>query len=197
MTCGLRIALTGGMACGKSQALAFFAQKGFRTFSADACVHTLLNEDESVREALMERFGGAVFSAEGTVNRHFLAEQVFGDSAALQWLENCLHPRVKAALEHEIALSPLADWVVEIPLLFEKNLEKPFDFTVCVACLPITQTQRLTNKGLTRLEMEARLRLHLPLEEKMRLATCVFWNEGTIDWLSRQVDSWSDQLHHL
>lgn len=197
MKCGLRIALTGGMACGKSQALAFFARNGFRTFSADTCVHALLNEDEGVREALMERFGEAVFSAGGLVNRHFLAQQVFGDSAALQWLENCLHTRVKTAWENEIALSPSGDWVIEIPLLFEKNLEKPFDFTVCVACLPTTQTRRLTNKGLTQLEMEARLRLQLPLEEKMRLATCVFWNEGTIDWLSRQVENWSHQLHHL
>ncbi len=190
----MRIGLTGGIACGKSTVLSFFRQMGFFTFSADEEVHHLLEADTAVRVALATYFGSEAFDKRGRVNRAFLADQVFFDFEKLKFLEGLLHPRVQQAWENAIESAPDHHWIIEIPLLFEKNLEKHFDFNVCVACLCSTQVQRLAKKGFNPQQIKARLALHLPIEEKMHRSQFVFWNEGSVDFLSLQVSYWNRKL---
>ncbi|MGB0184875.1 MAG: dephospho-CoA kinase, partial [Opitutales bacterium] len=92
---GYRIGLTGGMGCGKSSVAGFFAEAGWSVLSADALVQALLASNEVVIGAVRERWGAAVFDAEGRVDRSAVAEAVFVKPGELEWLEALLHPRVR------------------------------------------------------------------------------------------------------
>ena len=94
----IAVAITGGIGAGKSEALAAFARHGAAVISSDEIVHRLLREDEPVREALRERFGDEVFGEDGEVDRAAIAEIVFADREALDWLEALLHPLVVAGV---------------------------------------------------------------------------------------------------
>ena len=188
------IALTGGMGCGKSVALEIFAGAGAETLSSDAIVAELMDKDAGVREALAERFGQGVFDEEGRVDKREIGHIVFNNSQELVWLENLLHPLVKKYREACVAQAPDALWVVEIPLLFEKKLEKQFDFTVCVSCCLDIQLERLKNRGISEEEARKRISRQLALAEKIRRADFVLSNNGSLEFFRKQILCLKDKL---
>jgi len=133
------------------------------------------------------RFGQGVLAADGQIERARLAEAVFGDDAARLWLEALVHPEVRRHWAGQVQSAPQAMWVVEVPLLFEKNLEKMFDFTVCVACAPDLQLTRLEQRGIERTLALQRISKQLPLARKIELSDFVLSNDGTLDFLRDQV----------
>ena len=171
----LAVAITGGIAAGKSEALAAFARHGAATLSADAIVHDLLAGDRDVRAAIQERWG-----EEAVDNRGRIGEIVFRDRSELEWLEQLLHPKTRAATDAWLASvdAPLA--AVEVPLLYETGGEERFDAVVVVTAPPEVRAAR--RDGLA--EREARL---LPDEEKARRADFVFVNDGSLDDLDAFV----------
>ena len=140
----LAIGLTGGMGCGKSTVLEYMRRSGAQTHSSDATVHDLLSSDSSVIEAVVSRFGIGVLDAKGNIDRARLGRIVFSDNAELKWLEQMLHPLARERWESFIERAGGGLKVVEIPLLFENNLEKRFDTTVCVCASMATQLERAT-----------------------------------------------------
>jgi dephospho-CoA kinase len=86
------------------------------------------------------------------------------------------------------------NWIVEIPLLFEKDLEKEFDFTVCVASDPGVQAERLAQRGLPPQEAAQRIARQLPLAQKIERADFVLTNNGSLDFLRDQVLRLTHQL---
>lgn len=182
------LGLTGGMGCGKSTVLGLFARRGFRVVESDALVRTMLATDESLREMMVHRWGTSVLDDEGHLSRPAIARQVFADPAELAWLESILHPRVNRCWRETLAADPAADWVVEIPLLFEKNLEKHFHLTLCVAVGRDAQQWRLAQRGFSPDQVEQRLKRQLPLNEKIRRADHVITNDGHVDFLDLQLN---------
>lgn len=182
----MNIGLTGGIGCGKSTALRFFADAGARVVEADAVVRQLLEADAGVAAAIRDGFGNKVFTDAGKIDRAALGRSVFHDSDALAKLESILHPRVREVWMRELHLKyPLL--VVEIPLLFEKGLQVHFDKTVCLACNPATQRERLLGRGMSESQFQLRKQRQLSMDEKMRLADTVLINEGSLDHLRAQV----------
>lgn len=172
----LAVAITGGIAAGKSEALAAFARHGVPTLSADAVVHDLLAYDEEVRRAVKERWG-----ADAVGNRARIGEIVFHDRAELDWLERLLHPKARAVADGWLGSveSPVA--VVEVPLLYETRGEGRFDKVVVVtAPLATREGRRPGRLG----EREARL---IPDEEKVRRADFSYVNDGSLDDLDAFV----------
>jgi dephospho-CoA kinase len=164
----LAVALTGGIAAGKSEALAAFARHGAATASADAFVHELLAGDPEVREAIRERWG-----EEAVGDRPRIAAGVFENPAELAWLEALLHPRT-ARLQQEWftqVTEPIA--VTEIPLLYETGGEKRFDAVVVVTASREVREGRRT--GLA--ARETRL---LPDDEKVHRADFAYVNDGSL-----------------
>ena len=94
----LAVALTGGIAAGKSEALDAFARHGAAVISSDDVVHRLYREDDGLQAALREHWGERVFR-DGDVDREEIGRIVFADRAELAWLEAELHPRVRAAVD--------------------------------------------------------------------------------------------------
>jgi dephospho-CoA kinase len=191
---GLRIGLTGGIGCGKSTAAKFFGAEGFRILDVDELVRTkVLVEPEVVAEA-SRRWGKGVIRTDGALDRGRVAEIVFGDAAERVWWEGVVHPRVGRRWRAELAADLGADWVVEVPLLFEAGLEKEFDFVVCVAANTSAQMNRAVERGLPPAQVERRIASQLPLATKLKSAHFVLWNEGSREFLARQIRDLTGRL---
>lgn len=184
---GYRIGLTGGIGCGKSSVACFFAEAGWAVLSADALVQDLLASNEAVIEAVRERWGGAVFNVEGRVDRSAVAETVFAEPGELEWLEALLHPRVREQWLAAMQGDPGSNWVIEIPLLFEKRLEKEFDFSVCVTCPEAIVIARMALRGFSKVAIEQRSKRQMALSEKMGRADYVITNAGSLEFLKEQT----------
>jgi len=179
------IGLTGGIGCGKSAAAACFAELGFNVVDADQLARQVLESAASVSQ-LRARWGDASLGPDGRPDRRWIAAKVFADPAELAFLEGLTHPEV-ARLRQAAVLDTKRHHVVEIPLLFEKNLTDGFASIVCVACSEETRRSRLLKKGLTDEEVSRRIASQMPLSEKVKRSDVVFWNDGELEFLRAQV----------
>ena len=195
------IGITGGIATGKStlveclrklQPIAIF-------FDADQAAHALLSRPE-VGKQIRREFGGQVFSSAGDLNRTKLRAIVFADATKKLALEQILHPRIRRqwrtkAKEHRN--SPKF-FFADIPLLYETGGESLCDRVVVVGCSQKVQLARLRKRmSLTSAEAKQMITSQMPLDEKMRRADHVVWNNGDRTSLMEQarflVASWQEQ----
>lgn len=188
----LTIGLTGGIAAGKSEALAAFERLGADTISSDAVVHELL-ETEPLLPRLVERWGRKVAPA-GKVDRDRIGSIVFADTDELKWLEGQIHPlvgeRIGAWLTSLPADADVA--VVEVPLLFEAGMEEAFDTTVAVIASDEVRGERARARGHALVdEREAR---QLAQEEKASRAAHVIENDGSVEDLERELSALVERL---
>lgn len=184
----MKLGLTGGIGCGKSTFGKMLADRGWRLVQTDLVARDILETPE-VTARVRELFGAGVVGADGKPDRAAIGKIVFADKAALAALEGELHPRVRAHWESLLKSRPEARWVVEIPLLFEKSLDAPFDFTVCVHCSQAVQLARLASRGVPPEEASARMKAQLPVSDKVRRATLAVFNEGNLPFLAAQADT--------
>ena len=193
MSSPLAVAITGGIGAGKSEALAAFARHGAATVSSDQIVHRLLREDTGVRKALLDRFGDRILDQSNQIDRSAIAEIVFPDPEALDWLEGLLHPLVvREYLEWREQLgrlpNPPAVCVTEVPLLYEVDGQDRFDAVVVVTAPPEIRAAR------TRVPSELREPRLLPDEEKAAKADYVYVNDGSLEELDAFVAGVMDDL---
>jgi len=183
------IGITGGMGCGKSTAVALFAERGFSRIDSDALVRDVVLRAPEVLDAIREKLGASVFGPDGQVDRKALAAKVFACAADRRWLESLTHPRLLALWREALCAAPRGTrWVVEVPLLFEAHLENWFDLTICVASSAPKQIARLEQRGVVRELAQQRILSQLPLAKKMSLADVVLWNDGALCSLQHQVE---------
>jgi dephospho-CoA kinase len=182
------VGLTGGIGAGKSEALAALRRLGAATLSSDAVVHEILMTDEA-RDALVERLGPDV-APDGRVDRGAVAEAVFGDPGAREWLEGYLWPRVGRRMAEwraglDAAEPPPRVAVVEVPLLFESGMEGAFDHTIAVVAHDDLRADRIGARGHA--AVESREARQLDQEEKAQRADFAVRNDGTIEELERAL----------
>ena len=120
----MKVAITGGIGCGKSTVLKFLEAKGIACLSADNVVRRLLSEDNLIVETVIERFGTELRDKDGSLNRKALAKIVFQSKSHLDWLESLLHPLVQEACEAFFKIHNFQLAFIEMPLLFENVLKK-------------------------------------------------------------------------
>ncbi len=183
----LTVGLTGGIAAGKSEALAAFGRLGAATISSDAVVHELL-ESEPLIGRLVGRWGEDVAPG-GVVDRSKVGEIVFAEPEELKWLEQQIHPLVGERLGGWLAsLDPETEVaVVEVPLLFETEMEKIFDTTVAVVASDELRRGRAEARGHALVgEREAR---QLAQKEKAARAEHVVENDGTVEDLEQRLSA--------
>jgi dephospho-CoA kinase len=188
----LTIGLTGGIAAGKSEALAAFERLGAATISSDAVVHELL-ETEPLLPRLVERWGRKVAPA-GKVDRDRIGSIVFADADELKWLEGQIHPLVGERVGTWLRSLPEgADVaVVEVPLLFEAGMDGTFDTTVAVIASDEIRRERAQARGHALVdEREAR---QLPQAEKASRAAHVVRNDGSVEDLERELSALVERL---
>lgn len=182
------------MGCGKSSVAKLLEQRGYRRLDSDEIVRADILCRPEVVTTIRGYFGESVLDGEGRLHRGRLAARVFANEAERGWLEDLVHPLLYAVWRVRLAAEPAVPWVFEVPLLFEKALENWFDFIVCVTTTPGQQYARLEARGITREQAEARISKQLPLARKAELSDYVIGNEGSPEFLVRQVDLLVERL---
>jgi dephospho-CoA kinase len=178
------VGLTGGLGAGKSEALRALGELGAATLSTDAVVRELLEAD-ALRDLVVGRLGEDVAPG-GRLDRSLIAERVFGDDDARNWLEGELWPRVGqrvAEWKGEVdALDPSPSAaVVEVPLLFESGMENVFDATIAVVADEDLRSRRAASRGHA--AVSERTARQLSQEEKAERADFEVRNDGSLEEL--------------
>ena len=182
----IAVAITGGIGAGKSEALASFRRHGAATVSSDEIVHRLLRDDPAVGKTLVERFGDRILDEAGQIDRSAIAEIVFADREALDWLESLLHPLVvQEYLEWREQLAALPNppplTATEVPLLYEVGGQDRFDAVVVVTAQPKVRA------GRTEVDADEREPRLLPDTVKVAQADFAYVNDGSLEELDAFV----------
>jgi dephospho-CoA kinase len=180
----LKVGLTGGIASGKSTISRFFAALGCVTVDADEIVARLYRPGGAGHEALVQTYGREILSPTGEIDRKRLAEIAFADTNAAKKLNALIHPLVieeeARVVRAEETRFPDRDriFIVEATLLLESGGKNRYDKIVVVDVKPEIQVARAVERGMTRAEVERRMRHQMPREERLRQADYVIDNSG-------------------
>jgi len=176
------IGITGGISTGKSTFSECLREilPAARFFDADEAAHQLVDLEE-VKQELLREFGLGIFARNGDLNRAALRAIVFQNAAKKSALEQILHPRIRRqwAAEAEKHRHSPDFFFADIPLLYETGGETLCDRVVVVACSPSIQLSSLMQRmGIERRAAEAMIKSQMPLDEKIKPADHVVWNNG-------------------
>jgi dephospho-CoA kinase len=189
------IALTGGIACGKSALASFLSAGGCEVFDTDVVTHALEAPGGHAVAPIVAAFGPVVRAPDGSIDRLRLGEAVFQDEGARRRLNGIVHPLIRAELDEWLQQPGERPKVAVIPLLFEVGWDTGWDAIVCVACAAAEQLRRLQTRGLSAAAAQARVVAQMALDEKVRRSTHVVWNDGDREALrsaaDRLIDEWS------
>ena len=185
----VRIAVTGGIACGKSLVGSLLENSGLAVCDVDDIARGLLVPGEAVFGEVVGSFGKGILMPDGTIDRQSLGRAVFADPRKLGLLNGLVHPEAKRRWEAWLAGPALSRGkaAVIVPLLFEVGEGDGWDAIVSVGSPQSDQVTRLQQRGLTRDEAIARIRSQMSLREKERLADYVIRNEGSKHLLKEQT----------
>ncbi len=179
----LKVALTGGIATGKSYVLDRLRARGVPCLDADVLSHEAFNPGTGVTRAVARRFGDGVLDAQGGVDRTVLGPIVFADPSARRDLEAIVHPAVYRAIADGLRALETAGQasvaVVDVPLLYETGRAGDFDAVVATMCPRPIQRARLMARGLTAGDADQRLDAQWPADQKAARADFVITTAGT------------------
>ncbi|GAA5209193.1 dephospho-CoA kinase [Microbacterium kyungheense] len=197
------VALTGGIASGKSTIAARLAEHGAVIVDADRIVRDVQSAGSPVLAAIAGAFGERMLRPDGSLDRAALGAEVFGDDAAIARLNAIVHPAVRAEsarrFAEAFAADPRAVVVYDVPLLVEARVDDPWELIVVAHAPAEVRERRLVElRGLTAAEAAARLASQVPDEARLRIADVVIHTDGTVDDTLRQVDElWERLTEHL
>ncbi len=189
---GKRIALTGGIATGKTTVANRLKELGAVILDADEFARRAVRPGSGGWRALREWLGAEFFDPDGALRRRKLREKIVGDPDARKKLDQILHPFILGAMEEEWesnrVRNPRATVIFDIPLLFEGGFDKSFDIIVLVYAPPEVQVERLTSRDdLTREQAQKTLAIQLPIESKKAKSDYIIDNSGDLDHTLRQT----------
>ncbi|MBL8211045.1 MAG: dephospho-CoA kinase [Bryobacterales bacterium] len=195
----LRVALTGGLASGKSTVGRNFEQLGCLLVKLDELGHQVLMRGGDAYDAVLAEFGPGVLSMGGTIDRKALAALVFGHPAQLEKLNRIVHPPVRRLAERILGgyqkEHPDGIAVVEAAIHIETGGYREYHCVVLAVCTPEQQMERAMHRdGATREDVLARLARQMPLEEKRKYADYVIDTSGTREAAARQTEAVYRQL---
>jgi dephospho-CoA kinase len=184
-----RIAITGGVAEGKTTVLQMFAALGATTLSSDAIAATLLHPGTDLWRQVIQEFGQAITTADGLLARERLAQWAFSEVRVRRRLNRLMHPVVVHTLEEQLEALRSSTLLVfvEVPLLVEVALQGWFDGVIVVQATPSLQQRRLLERGLPHLRVRHILQAQLPTRCKVAFADWVVRTHRSLVSVQRQV----------
>lgn len=185
----MRIGLTGGIASGKTVVARLLSERGATVIDADVVAREVVEPGTPGLAAITRRFGHAVLTANGELNRAALGAIVFADPEARKDLEAIVHPAVRRRAAELEAHAEAGSVIVHvIPLLVETGQQDSFDRVVVVDVPPDVQRARLMERSaLSEVEADARIAAQAGRDERLSAADHVIDNSGSLDQLSAQV----------
>ena len=185
-----KIAITGGIASGKTTVCRVFQELGACVVYADDIAHELLTPSTEVGQRVIKVFGQTILK-QGKIDRRALAELAFQNSESLNQLEKILHPaivrRIEELYREARKTGTYTSFVVEIPLLYEIKQESFYDKVIAVLADEELCRKRFTESGFSSDDYDRRMRRHLSPKQKSAKADFVIHNNKTLDHLRKEV----------
>jgi dephospho-CoA kinase len=168
---------------GKSTAAGILLKLGVAVIDTDQIARDIVQPGQPALEEIKAQLGAQFVSESGELLRKELAAEVFRDSTKRVKLEAILHPKIRV-----LWFQTVQKWreegkkaaAVIIPLLFETNAQSAFSATVCLACSPQTQLERLRQRGWTDADLRSRIAAQWPIDKKIALSDYVVWTDTTV-----------------
>ena len=172
----VQIAVTGNIGCGKTTICQMMENEGVPVYYSDVHAKQLMNQNESLKDSIKERFGKESFY-NGMLNRKWIASIVFDDATALNDLNNLVHPVVQKDYLNWLSQQTKDIVAYESAILIEHGKQGNFDFVILVQCPEKIRSVRIQKRdGLTLDEVQARTRFQLQEEEKINYADYLIEN---------------------
>lgn len=186
-----KVAVTGGLSCGKSSVCRFFEKFGAIVVNADEIVHRLLSPKTILGQRVIQLIGNDII-INNQIDRSKIAQKVFNQPSLLLSLEQLIHPAVQEEIEKQYEQANQKKngqlFVAEVPLLFEAGLEDFFDVVITVVADPKISSQRFQNvKDSNAEEYEKRSMRQMHIEEKIKRADYVIENNGSLKKLEAET----------
>lgn len=188
------IALTGGIASGKSTIARRLTEHGAVVVDADAIVREVQQPGSPVLDAIAETFGAGMIAPDGSLDRAALGQRVFGDEAALTRLNAIVHPAVQAESARRFAAALAADpeavVVYDVPLLVEARANDPWGLIVVADAPAELRARRLVElRGLNADEASARIASQADDETRRAIADVIIDTSGSVEATLAQTDA--------
>ena len=184
------LGITGGIACGKSEAGRALSAEGFKVLDCDFLAHELMNSGRPVYSQIVHFFGKDILADDGEIDRKKLGARVFENEEERATLNRLVHPAVITAVDEWIAECRAAkeNAAVLVPLLFEAEWTAGWDAIICISSLADLMIARLMqSRGFTEEEARRRIAAQMPVAEKAARADYAVLNESTLESLHRQI----------
>ncbi|MDY6794277.1 MAG: dephospho-CoA kinase [Actinomycetota bacterium] len=188
------VALTGGIASGKSTVCELLHQKGAYIIDSDQLAREVVSKGNPAWRDIVDHFGEKILAVDGEIDRPVLADVVFEQPEERAFLNKVTHPRIFQLISERLKLvedetGGKGIVVLDIPLLVEANAGKMFDLTIVVDAPPRVQLERLReDRNCTKEKALARINSQVPRDERLQVADLVIENKGSMDELYREVD---------
>lgn len=187
------IALTGGIATGKSTVASLLGLSGLRIIDADAISHKILDQNTAW---VKEHFGEAFITPRGKVDRPALGKVVFADKSKREELEAFLHPLIREEIERQSEKqdSFKYPYLIDIPLFFESNAYDIKDSVVVYTPADVQLERFMKRNGYSEEESKRRIASQMPIDEKKARATWVIDNSLDLKHLQKECAAFVDRI---
>ena len=187
----LKIGITGGIGSGKSSVCSFFAHLGVPVLYADEIAKELSSTDSTIRKKLVALLGESAFQTDGSLNRSFIASEIFANKELQKKVEFIIHPHVEKEIERQIKeLAHRGELIIiiEAALIYEAGLHKKLDAVIVVHADEFVRISRVRKRDVVS-EDAVRSRMTAQLDAKVKLekADYIIYNNGTLEELESKV----------
>ena len=187
----LRIGVTGGIGSGKSAVCSIFTRLGVPVLYTDDIAKELYSTDSTVRKKLVALLGELAFLSDGSLNRSFIASEMFADKSLKQKIESIIHPRTEKEIERRIKeLTHLGQFIVivEAALIYEAGLYKKLDSVIVVDADESERISRVRKRDVVSEDaVRSRMTAQFDVKKKLKKADYIIYNNGTLKELESKV----------
>jgi dephospho-CoA kinase len=187
----LKIGITGGIGSGKSAVCSFFAHLGVPVLYADEIAKELSSTDSTIRKKLVALLGELAFQTDGSLNRSFIASEIFANKELQKKVESIIHPRVEKEIERQIKeLAHRGELIiiVEAALIYEAGLHKKLDAVIVVHADEFVRISRVRKRDVVSEDaVRSRMTAQLDAKTKLEKADYIIYNNGTLEELESKV----------
>jgi dephospho-CoA kinase len=189
----LKIGLTGGIGSGKSTAAKYFAKLNIPVIDADKIAHEFLQPNTIIYKKIIAHFGKNFLTPKNTLDRTKIRQLIFHNKKARIWLEQLVHPYIRAEMQKRMTAFKTPYCVMVIPLIFETKFPPRVDRILTIDCPKTTQINRIRKRNRYPIkQIKAMIATQVDRNKRLKHANDVIINNGTLGNLKKTIKKWHD-----